>query len=140
MSELRAPEMPWLAPYITLRDVEASIRFYTEIFGFELADKVDGPDGTPFHIEFRYHGEKVLMGTPDRPETGQCPATLGVRAGQWFYLYVDDVDDVMARAVAAGAAVERAAEDAVWGDRMGILVCPNGYRWSVARWRGAAAG
>ncbi|QCI79969.1 hypothetical protein E6W36_11940 [Hankyongella ginsenosidimutans] len=50
---------------------------YTEVFGFELADKVDGPDGTPFHIEFRYHGEKVLMGTPDRPETGQCPATLG---------------------------------------------------------------
>nr|WP_222872819.1 hypothetical protein [Hankyongella ginsenosidimutans] len=44
----------------------------------------------------------------------------------------------MARAVAAGATVESPAEDALWGDRMGIIVCPNGYRWSVARWRGAA--
>ncbi|WP_342776886.1 VOC family protein [Hankyongella ginsenosidimutans] len=61
-----------------------------------------------------------------------------MRASQWFYLYVDDVDDVMARAVAAGATVESPAEDALWGDRMGIIVCPNGYRWSVARWRGAA--
>lgn len=133
---MRAPQMSWLSAYLLLKDVDASIAFYTKAFGFELADLARDGDGQPMHIEFRYHGEKPVMASPEKAGVGLTPATLGVQASQWFYLYVDDVDATIARALAEGATLERAAADEFWGDRMGIIVCPNGYRWSIARWRG----
>ncbi|HKI18455.1 MAG TPA: VOC family protein [Isosphaeraceae bacterium] len=47
-------------------------------------------------------------------------------------LYVDDVDDVFGRAIAAGASVLMPVEDCFWGDRYGILQDPFGHRWSIA--------
>jgi PhnB protein len=47
-------------------------------------------------------------------------------------LYVEDVDAVVERAVAAGASLEREVEDQFWGDRFGAVVDPFGHVWSIA--------
>jgi PhnB protein len=47
-------------------------------------------------------------------------------------LYVADVDAVFAKAVAAGATVERALADQFYGDRTGGIVDPFGHRWYLA--------
>jgi hypothetical protein len=44
---------------------------------------------------------------------------------------VDDVDAVLARAVAAGGSLLRAPEDQWWGVRSGSFRDPFGHRWSV---------
>jgi PhnB protein len=44
-------------------------------------------------------------------------------------LYVPDVDKAMARAVAAGATVKRAATDEFYGDRAGQVEEPFGRVW-----------
>jgi uncharacterized glyoxalase superfamily protein PhnB len=70
------------------------------------------------HDEFPEHGEISPLGLP-------CN---GVK----LHLYVDDVDDVFGRAIAAGASVLMPLEDCFWGDRYGILRDPFGHRWSIA--------
>jgi PhnB protein len=49
-----------------------------------------------------------------------------------LHLYVDDVDAVIARAVAAGATVVRPATDEFYGDRAGQIQDPSGHVWFVA--------
>jgi uncharacterized glyoxalase superfamily protein PhnB len=44
-------------------------------------------------------------------------------------LYVDDCDDALARAVAAGATVEQPAADQFYGHRRAVVRDPGGHRW-----------
>jgi len=49
-----------------------------------------------------------------------------------IYLYLDDVDGAVERAVAAGARILTPLEDQFWGDRMARIVDPQGHVWNVA--------
>jgi catechol 2,3-dioxygenase-like lactoylglutathione lyase family enzyme len=44
----------------------------------------------------------------------------------------EDVDAVLAEAVAAGGRLLKPAEDASWGGRSGYFADPDGYPWEVA--------
>jgi PhnB protein len=46
-------------------------------------------------------------------------------------LYVEDVDSVVAAALAAGATLNREVEDQFYGDRSGQITDPWGHRWNV---------
>ena len=50
-----------------------------------------------------------------------------------LHLYVEDVDAVVAGAIAAGAALTRAVADQFYGDRVGRVPHPFGHRWFIAR-------
>ena len=47
-------------------------------------------------------------------------------------VYLEDVDAVVERALAAGATSLRPVEDQFYGDRSGSFEDPFGHRWSVA--------
>ena len=49
-----------------------------------------------------------------------------------IYIYVNDVDTVIERAVAAGARILIPAQDQFWGDRVGRIIDPSGHVWNVA--------
>lgn len=55
----------------------------------------------------------------------------GAPAGVTLRLHVDDGNAVMARALAAGATLEMAAQDQFYGERSGSFRDPAGQRWSV---------
>ena len=59
------------------------------------------------------------------------PTTLGY-SPLLVHLYVSDVDEFWARALAAGATEVQPLSDAYWGDRFGKLADPFGHYWSVA--------
>lgn len=44
----------------------------------------------------------------------------------------DEVDAVIAQAVAAGARVQKPAEDAFWGGYSGYIADPDGHLWEIA--------
>jgi catechol 2,3-dioxygenase-like lactoylglutathione lyase family enzyme len=44
----------------------------------------------------------------------------------------DEVDSVLAQAVAAGGAILRPAEEAFWGGYSGVFADPEGHPWEVA--------
>jgi PhnB protein len=45
---------------------------------------------------------------------------------------VENVDEVVARATAAGAQVLRPVQDQFYGDRSGTVLDPFGHKWTIA--------
>jgi PhnB protein len=93
--------------------------------------RMPGPDGRIGHAELQIRDSVVMlsdefpdMGVVSPQSLGGTPVTLSV--------YVDDVDSVIDRAVAAGATLERPIEERFYGDRSGQIVDPWGHRWSIA--------
>jgi PhnB protein len=63
------------------------------------------------------------------PEVGHVgPATLGGTTVT-IAIYVGDVDELVERAVAAGATLQRPVKDEFYGDRVAHIVDPFGHRW-----------
>jgi uncharacterized glyoxalase superfamily protein PhnB len=130
----RPPKAPWLTPYLTVRDAGAALDFYQRAFGFEPGEVASDEHGKVMHCEMRYRDQLVVMFAPEGAFGGssQAPRSLGVIAPQVFYVYCDDVDAIYQRARAAGAIGEVEPADQFWGDRMGSVVDPDGYRWAFA--------
>ena len=49
-----------------------------------------------------------------------------------LYVYVEDVDTVIERAVAAGAKVLLSVKNQFWGDRTGRIRDPSGHVWTIS--------
>jgi uncharacterized glyoxalase superfamily protein PhnB len=130
----RPAGVPWLTPYLTVRDARVTIAFFEAAFGFAVRDSVND-DGVVMHVEMTYQGQLIVMFAPEGGfgSTAKTPKSAGAIAPQSFYLYVDDVDAVYARALAAGAKSLSAPEDQFWGDRFAQIEDPDGYRWALAR-------
>jgi PhnB protein len=117
-----------MTPYLVVHDAEAAIAFYgaafdaKERYRLTMGDKIG-------HAELQI-GDARFMLSDEFPQHGRNPNDLGGSPVS-FMLYVADADAVFARAVDAGARVERPLEDQFYGDRSGRLVDPFGHRWSV---------
>ena len=63
----------------------------------------------------------------------QAPPPGGLEGSPAFlFVYVEDVDATIERAVELGATLKRAPEDQFYGDRDGFLIDPFGHGWTVA--------
>ena len=68
---------------------------------------------------------------PENPALGKRTAkTIGASPASLF-LYVDDVDKVVSKALGWGATSKGPVMDMFWGDRCGTIVDPDGYTWMV---------
>ena len=93
--------------------------------------RLDQPDGRIGHAELRI-GDSVIMLADEAPARGyRGPAATGGTPVS-LLLYVEDVDAVFARAIAAGATERRPVENQFYGDRSGTLADPFGHVWTLA--------
>ena len=104
MTAPRPAGVPWLTPYLTVRDARTAIAFFEAAFGFRVRDSVQD-DGVVMHVEMTYQDQLIVMFAPEGAfgSTAKTPKSAETTAPQSFYLYVDDVDAVYTRALAAGA-------------------------------------
>lgn len=118
-------------PYLILRDGARAIEFYKRAFGAKELMRMPGPDGRIIHAEIQI-GDSRIMLADESPENGSpSPQTLkGTAVG--IFLYVEDVDAVFKRAVAAGARELMPVADMFWGDRFGKISDPFGHQWQLA--------
>ena len=115
-----------ITPNLTCRDAARAIEFYKKAFGAEeRGDRALGPDGKVMHAEIQI-GDSIIMLNDAMQEPPQ-PAAL--------FLYVPDVDKVLAKAVKAGASVLMPAQDMFWGDRFCRVADPAGNKWGIATHR-----
>ena len=120
-----------MTPALVVHDGKAAIDFYQRAFGATVRHVMDMPDGKVMHAEIQL-GDSAVMLSDEFPDWGSLsPQSIGGTASS-LSIYVDDVDAVFARALAAGASVQRPVEDQFWGDRMGTLFDPFGHRWMIA--------
>jgi PhnB protein len=124
-------EYPQLTPYICVDGAEEAIDFYKKVFGARERMRMPGPDGKIGHAEVQI-GSSVLMLSDEAPEFGaQAPKRFG-GTPVTLSVYVEDVDAVFKKALAAGAKQLRAVENQFYGDRSGQFEDPFGHKWSVA--------
>jgi PhnB protein len=85
------------------------------------------------HAELRF-GDSTVMLADEFPRMGTCtsPTTLGGTSANLF-LYSENVDQLFAQAVAAGATVLMPLANQFWGDRYGQLKDPFGHVWALAQ-------
>jgi PhnB protein len=124
-------DYPQLTPYICVDDAAKAIEFYTKVFGGRERMRFPAPGGKIGHAEVQI-GDSVLMLSDEHPEHGALsPRTVG-GTSTTLSLYVEDVDAVFKKALAAGAKQLREVKNQFYGDRTGQFEDPFGHKWSVA--------
>ena len=120
-----------LTPHLVCAGAVAAIAFYKKAFNATGDGFLPGSDGKVMHAEIRI-GNSALMLMDEFPEMGAFGPKSLKGPPVTIHLYVDNVDAVVAQAVAAGAKVTMPVADMFWGDRYGQLDDPFGHKWSVA--------
>ena len=123
--------MHTVTPHLICAGATDAIAFYEQAFGATDLGRVEGPQGKLIHACLRI-GDSAVFLVDEFPEWGSFGPKALEGSPVTIHLYVEDVDAVVARAVAAGAKVAMPVADMFWGDRYGVLEDPFGHRWSVA--------
>jgi lactoylglutathione lyase len=111
-------------PMLSAEDMAASIAFYRDVLGGTEAYRF--PEDDPVFVTLQLgESELGIGGVSDAPIHGQAqrPAT-GHRVE--LCVYVDDVDEAVAGARAAGAPVQMEPADQPWGERIAYIADPDG--------------
>jgi PhnB protein len=120
-----------VTPYLSVQGAASAISVYKKAFGAKEIMRMPGPEGRIGHAEIRI-GDSAIMMADEFPERGiRSPESFG-GSPVMILLYVEDVDAVTARAIAAGAKPVRAVQDQFYGDRSGTIVDPFGHVWHVS--------
>lgn len=118
-------------PYLILQGAAAALDFYKKVFGATEMVRMAQPDGGIGHAEVRI-GDSVVMLADECPEMGyRGPKSVGGSSVN-LLLYFEDVDAVVARALAAGAKLTQPVQDKFYGDRSGTIEDPFGHVWVIA--------
>lgn len=115
-------------PYLRVKRAAEAIEYYKTAFGASELFRLTEPSGRIGHAELKIGGTTLML-SEEYPEYAIVgPETLG---GTTFaiHLHVDNADEWIARAVAAGGTVVRAATDAFYGERSGTVRDPFGHEW-----------
>ncbi len=118
-------------PYLAVDDAEAAIEYYKKAFGAKERVRMPMPDGKVGHAELEIGDALVMLSDPFPQASTRPPKELGGTSASVF-LYVEDVDAVVKRAVDAGATVTMEVADQFWGDRFGTITDPFGHVWGIA--------
>ena len=120
-----------ITPYLIVKGAAEAIEYYKNVFGATEVMRMAQPDGRIGHAELKV-GNSHIMLADEFPEIGaRSPMSLG-GTPVGIQLYVDDVDAVTARALAAGAKMLRPLKDQFYGDRSGTLNDPFGHQWTIS--------
>jgi PhnB protein len=120
-----------LTPYLSIKGAAEAIEFYKTAFGAIEVMRMAQPDGRVGHAELTI-GDAKLMLADEFPEMNfRSPHSFGGTPVH-LHLFVEDVDAVVKRALAAGAKEVRPVQDQFYGDRLGTVADPYGHVWHVA--------
>ncbi len=120
-----------VSPYLAVDDAARAIEFYERALGAKEASRMAAPGGKIAHAELEIGDSRIMLSDPFPGTSTSPPGELGGTSASVF-LYVEDVDAVVQRAVDAGATLTMEVSDQFWGDRFGAFRDPFGHVWSVA--------
>jgi PhnB protein len=116
---------------LIVTDIKAAANFYQKAFGFAKRNLMNGPDGKPVHAELTLRGFVLMLG-PENLERGFRSAKSIGSSPANLYLYAENADNVVAKAVKLGATAQGPVAEMFWGDRAGTIIDPDGYMWMIA--------
>jgi len=118
-------------PYLVIDGAAEAIDYYKKAFGAKERMRMEAPGNRIGHAEIEIGDSLVMLSDAFPQSTTKAPTELGgTTAG--VFLYVEDVDAVVKKAIDAGATVTMEVADQFWGDRFGSITDPFGHSWSIA--------
>jgi PhnB protein len=119
-----------ITPYLVVKGCARALEYYGKAFGAQELFRMPMGD-TIGHAEMQL-GSSRLMLADESPQFGAFAPEGGGRTPVSICIYVEDVDAVFKRAIAAGAKELRPVQNQFYGDRSGMLIDPFGHVWNVA--------
>jgi PhnB protein len=127
-----------IMPFLYIEGAARALEFYQSVFGASVLMRDEEPSGIVSHAMLKMGDTTVMLSDPGSADVKQNdvhglsrpPRSYG-GSPVHLYIYVADVDDVVRRAVAAGAKAIDQVEDRDWGDRCGGIEDPWGHVWFV---------
>lgn len=120
-----------IIPRLFCRDVAAEIEFCKNTFGAVERVRRPGPDGKAAHAMLTI-GPAMIMIEAEWPELPSRAPQPDASSPVVIFVYVEDVDKAVERAVADGARILLPVKDQFWGDRIGWVIDPAGHVWTIA--------
>lgn len=120
-----------VTPCLVVDGATAAIAFYVAAFGAVEHHRLVGDDGRIGHAEIIIGNSRLMM-ADEYPEANAISPTTRGGTSTSFTIEVTNVDDVFARAIAAGATELRPIADQFYGHRQGTLRDPWGHQWSIS--------
>jgi len=111
-----------VTPYLIVNGAAGLIGFLQEVFGAEVKERMERPDGAIAHAEVVIGDSIVMMGEAS-DSIPPMPTML--------YVYVADCDAVYQRALRAGATSIREPRNEFYGDRSGGVKDMCGNQWWI---------
>src|SRR5690606_24951650 len=90
-----------------------------------------GPDGRAAHAMLMI-GPAMLMVESEWPTLPSKAPSADGSSPVVIYIYVEDVDATVGRALERGGKIVVPVETQFWGDRIGWVQDPEGHMWTVA--------
>jgi PhnB protein len=118
------PGFTTVFPYIFVTDARSYLTFLVQGLGGEVSDVVASPEGVVRNAHVRF-GDTTIM-------VSEAQVSFGPSHGT-YYLYVEDADAAMARAVAAGGRSLGAVANMPYNDRQGGVADPSGNIWWLSQ-------
>ncbi len=118
-------------PYLIVSNAANAIEFYTGVFGAAELARLTAPNGKVGHAEIQIGDSRIMLADECAEWDARSPQTVG-GSPVFIMLYLEDVDAVVSRAVAAGAKLFKPVADQFYGDRSGTITDPFGHKWTIA--------
>ena len=109
-------------PSITVNDLQQSIRFF-EALGFAIEQRWEH-EGTLRGVSLKAGAAQIALGQDDWKKGRDREKGAGVR----LYINTPKVDEVAARAKAAGITLDSEPTDTPWGGRAFEVTEPSGFK------------
>ena len=116
--------------YLCVGNAAQAIDYYTRVFGAREKLRLTEPSGRIGHAELDF-GPATLMLADEFPEFGITAPKPDAPASVTIHLHVDNADEVIKRAIEAGATMEVEPKDEFYGERSGCVRDPFGHRWNI---------
>ncbi len=120
-----------VTPYLFVKDAANALTFYKNAFNAVETVRLTAPTGTISHAEIKIGDSLVMLADEYPPMNAKSPHTIG-GTPVFLHLYVENVDQVFQRAIAAGATEQYPLANQFYGDRTASVIDPFGHVWHIA--------
>lgn len=120
-----------IIPMLVCSNAAEEIEFCQRAFGAVELSRRTAKDGSVIHATLKINESLIMIHNESPHLASRAPQPDG-SSSVVTYLYGDEVDEVIERAVTEGAQILLPAEDQYWGDRVGRIVDPSGHVWNIA--------
>ncbi len=120
-------------PYLVASNAAEMLDFYKKVFGAVETMRLQQPDGRIGHAQITINGASIMLADEFTEMGFLSPKSLGgARSPVSIHLYVENVDEVYKKALAAGATSLREPVDQFYGDRNAQVRDPSGHCWDIS--------